>query len=208
MKITVGLVDDSDVVRRGLRTLLELDGEIEIVGEAADGDAALELVARLHPDIVLLDVRMPRRDGLSVVAELSDSTKVLMMTFSDEPAVIRSALEAGAIGYLVHGTFDAGALSSIVRSAAAGSRALSGPALDAVFERGPAPLAAAKEFDLSPRQSEVMDLVAGGHTNGSIARTLFLTEKTVKNHINQIFTKLGASNRGQAIALWLGTAQR
>lgn len=202
------IVDDSAVVRRGLRTLLELDDAIEVVGEADDGDSALLLTAETRPDIVLLDVRMPRRDGLSVVATLAGQARVLMLTFSDEPHVVRSAMEAGATGYLVHGTFDAESLAATVRSAAAGMAAFSGPALtavmtpaepDSVAERG-------EQFGLSPRQVEVMELIAAGRGNREIARELFLTEKTVKNHINQIFTKLQADSRGQAIALWLGTA--
>ena len=203
------IVDDSAVVRRGVRTLLELDGGIDIVGEADDGEVGLALAAQTQPDIVLLDVRMPRRDGLSIVAELSRSARVLMLTFSDDSHVVRQAMSAGATGYLVHGTFDADSLAATVRSAAAGMAALSGPAISAMMGGGgtdePHPDKAEK-WALSARQAEVMDLISQGRTNREIAKELFLTEKTVKNHINQIFTKLNAGNRGQAIAAWLGTA--
>ena len=203
------IVDDSSVVRRGVRTLLELDGGIRVVGEAGDGDEGLRLAAETKPDIVLLDVRMPRRDGLSIVAELVRSSRVLMLTFSDEATVVREAMVAGATGYLVHGTFDADSLAATVRSAAAGMAAFSGPALNAMMN-GDRSLSdtttKASTWGLSLRQSEVMNLIAQGSSNREIARELFLTEKTVKNHINQIFTKLDASNRGQAIAAWLGTA--
>lgn len=203
------IVDDSSVVRRGVRTLLELDGGIRVVGEAGDGDEGLKLAAETKPDIVLLDVRMPRRDGLSIVAELVRSSRVLMLTFSDEASVVREAMVAGATGYLVHGTFDADSLAATVRSAAAGMAAFSGPALSAMMN-GDRSLSdtttKASRWGLSLRQSEVMDLIAQGRSNREIARELFLTEKTVKNHINQIFTKLHATSRGAAIAAWLGTA--
>ena len=203
------IVDDSSVVRRGVRTLLELDGGIRVVGEAGDGDEGLRLAAETKPDIVLLDVRMPRRDGLSIVAELVRSSRVLMLTFSDEATVVREAMVAGATGYLVHGTFDADSLAATVRSAAAGMAAFSGPALNAMMN-GDRSLSdtttKASTWGLSLRQSEVMNLIAQGSSNREIARELFLTEKTVKNHINQIFTKLSATSRGAAIATWLGTA--
>ncbi|MFT3875684.1 MAG: response regulator transcription factor [Propioniciclava sp.] len=203
------IVDDSAVMRRGIRTLLELDDGIEVVGEAGDGDAALAMAAQTSPDIVLLDVRMPRRDGLSIVAELTRTARVLMLTFSDESHVVREAMAAGATGYLVHGTFDADSLAATVRSSASGMAALSGPALTAMMAgdqpaAGPRP-GKASAWGLSVRQAEVMDLISQGRSNREIARELFLTEKTVKNHINQIFMKLSASNRGQAIATWLGT---
>lgn len=209
MTVRTLIVDDSAVVRRGVRTLLELHEGLEVVGEAGDGDTALALAGETSPDIVLLDVRMPQRDGLSVVAELAAQSRVLMLTFSDEPDVVRAALDAGATGYLVHGTFDADSLAATVISAAAGMAAFSGPALAAVRMPATDPRDAdsrARGWGLSERQGEVMSLIAAGHGNREIARELFLTEKTVKNHINQIFAKLGVRNRGQAIAVWLGTA--
>ncbi|MFV0407025.1 MAG: response regulator [Propioniciclava sp.] len=205
MTTTVLIVDDSEVMRRGIRTLLELDDSLQILGEAADGNEALHLATQLKPQVTLMDVRMPGRDGLSVVAEIAALGRVLMLTFSDEPHVVREALASGAIGYLVHGTFDADSLAATVHSAAAGMSTLSGPALQAVQE--PARAATtdpAPTWGLSARQGEVMDRIASGMSNRQIARELFLTEKTVKNHINQIFAKLGVSNRGEAMARWLG----
>ncbi|NHA69457.1 response regulator [Phycicoccus flavus] len=208
MTYTVCIVDDSAVMRRGIRSLVETDDDLEIVGEAGDGDEALVRVRETEPDVVLLDVRMPSRDGLSVVRELSELTHVLMLTFSDEDDVILSALEEGAVGYLVHGTFDADGLGAMVRAAAEGIGSLSGPAL-AALRRGRsgsgAPAPGRSRFDLSERQAEVMDLIAAGRGNGAIAKELFLSEKTVKNHINQIFAKLGVSTRAEAIVAWLGT---
>lgn len=209
MSLTVGIVDDSSVMRRGIRALLETDEELDIVGEAGNGDEALALVEQHRPQVVLLDVRMPTRDGLSVVRQLSESTNVLMLTFSDENDVILTALDEGAIGYLVHGTFDADRLSAMVRAAAEGTGSLSGPALEALRNGRPpeAPTMAGGPVDtlgLSGRQVEVMDLVARGSANGAIAKELFLSEKTVKNHINQIFAKLGVTTRAEAIVAWLG----
>lgn len=206
MTIRVCVVDDSMVMRRGIRALLETDESVDIVGEAGDGNEALAVVADTSPDVVLLDVRMPTRDGLSVVHEISQQARVLMLTFSDEQDVIRGALEEGAIGYLVHGTFDADQLAAMVRSAAEGTGSLSGPALQALLAGPPQAQASGGDtYDLSDRQIEVMDLVAAGKPNRVIARALFLSEKTVKNHINQIFAKLGVSTRAEAIVVWLST---
>lgn len=202
------IVDDSQVVRRGIRALLELAPDLTIVGEAGDGDQALALAAQTQPDVVLLDVQMPGRDGLSVVSNLAQQARVLMLTFSDAPEVVLTAMDSGATGYVVHGTFDADALAATVRNVAEGLGVFSGPALDAV-RAGKAAVTSppVDPWGLSARQIEVLELVADGLTNQEIAERLFLTPKTVKNHINQIFSKLGARNRGQAIALWLGRAQ-
>ncbi len=211
--LRVLLVDDSPVVRVGLKALLATDPSLEVVGEAGDGDAALAAADRLDPDVVLLDVRMPGRDGLSVVRELAASAKVLMLTFSDERHVIQQALADGASGYLVHGTFDADSLGHMIRSAAAGSGSFSGPALQVLLSgQGTASdVPDRSSLGLSERQAEVMDLIAQGRGNRDIAKELFLAEKTVKNHINQIFAVLGVTSRAEAIVLWLdptGSATR
>lgn len=200
------LVDDSPVVRAGLKTLLATDADLTVVGEAGDGDAAISAAQELQPDVVLLDVRMPGRDGLSAVRELVTHATVVMLTFSDEPHVIQQAINDGARGYLVHGTFDATSLGHMVRSAAAGSGSFSGPALDVLLTGGPLPAATDADrsgLGLSERQAEVMSLIAEGRSNRDIAKELFLAEKTVKNHINQIFAVLGVANRAEAIVLWL-----
>lgn len=205
---SVLIVDDSPVVRAGLRALIGTEADLSVAGEASNGDEAVRMAAATRPDVILLDVRMPHRDGLSVVAELAGRSAVLMLTFTDDAGVISRALGAGAVGYLVHGTFDASALSHMIRGAAAGIGAFSGPALTALRTT-----AAAVEspyglrdgdHSLSPRQVEVMDLVAQGRSNSDIARSLFVAEKTVKNHINQIFAALGVTTRAEAIAAWVG----
>jgi DNA-binding NarL/FixJ family response regulator len=204
------IVDDNDVVRMGLRSLLEASADLMIIGEARNGEQAVELTRKLLPDVVLLDVRMPHRDGVSVVGEISAFATVIMLTFSEEPEVVRRAVAAGASGYLVHGMFDAGTLAQSVRGAATGNGAFSRSALDALRPALNLPPAAvglrAGGHDLSLRQVEVMEAIASGRTNPQIAKLFFLSEKTVKNHINQIFARLGVGSRAEAIAVWLGTA--
>jgi DNA-binding NarL/FixJ family response regulator len=205
------IVDDNPVVRTGLRSLLETSSDIEVVGEAGDGVLAESMVNTLHPDVVLLDVRMPRRDGVQTARAIADQTTVVMLTFTEEPEHIRAALAAGASGYLVHGSFDASTLVHTVRQAALGAGAFSFQALEAIREaRVPDDPDMERRrrqhrFDLSDRQGELMDLIAQGMTNAEIARQLFLAEKTVKNHVNAIFGKLVVTNRSEAIAVWLGT---
>lgn len=203
-------MDDNDVVRMGLRSLLEASADLFIVGEARNGEQAVDLTRKLLPDVVLLDVRMPHRDGVSVVGEISAFATVIMLTFSDEPDVVRRAVAAGASGYLVHGMFDAGTLAQTVRGAASGSGAFSRSAIDALRPALSLPPAAAGlragVHGLSLRQVEVMEAIASGRTNPQIAKLFFLSEKTVKNHINRIFARLGVGSRAEAIAVWLGTA--
>lgn len=203
MTVTVGVVDDSDIMRKGLVTLLETDAGLEVVGQAADGDEGLDLVRRTSPDVLLLDVRMPRRDGLSIVGEVATLTRVLMLTFTDDDASIRRALADGAAGYLIHGTFDADSLAHMVRAAASGAAPFSDAALRALQRGSTAAPETRDALGLSVRQVEVMDLIAQGRSNGDIAGHLFLAEKTVKNHINQIFAVLGVSTRAEAIVRWL-----
>lgn len=211
---SVLVVDDNPLVRRGLRSFLETSERIEVVGEASDGVLAETMVTSLRPDVTLLDVRMPRRDGISTARLIADLTTVVMMTFTDEPEHIRAALDAGASGYLVHGSFDASTLVQTVLGAAQGTGAFSHQAL-AVIRGGSAPAApedprrsAQARFGLSDRQGELMDMIARGYTNAEIARELYLAEKTVKNHVNAIFGKLVVTNRAEAIAVWLGTRRQ
>lgn len=201
--IRVLVVDDNAVVRSGVVALLRLDPRIEVVGEASNGQQAVTLVPRMGPDVVLLDVNMPVMDGVSAAAQLSPTTAVLMTTFDDTSDRVRAALAAGARGYLVHGTFDADELVRSVLSVHQGSGVFSSAAMTALS--GPAaPTHGHRDsYELSERQREVMDLIATGLGNREIASTLFLSEKTVKNHVNHIFARLGVATRSQAVALWL-----
>jgi DNA-binding NarL/FixJ family response regulator len=216
--LRVLVVDDNPVVRSGLVSLLEAGG-IEVAGEAEDGQRAVELAGRIKPDLVLLDVRMPLVDGVTAAELLSKQTRVLMLTYTDDPEVIRRAIGNGASGYLIHGKFTPDELYTAVRDVARGANPLSPAAASALVgamqrervdppEPAPGLLAssARAEFALSGREAEVMDLIARGRSNGEIATELFVSEKTVKNHVNRIYAKLGVPSRGAAIARWLGTA--
>lgn len=207
-RLRVAVVDDNEIIRVGLRNMLEVDACLEVVGEAGDGRAAIDLIRRERPDVALVDVRMPFADGISVAQDVHDVTQVLMLTYSDAPDVVRSALTAGARGYLVHGAFSPTELSAAIRSVAQGGSVLSQAAIDAVHsaltESAPTPDASRHDiYGLSRRELEIMDLIAAGLANGEIAGKLFLAEKTVKNHVNHIFAKLGVTTRSAAVSLWL-----
>lgn len=209
--VSVLVVDDNAVVRSGLTGLLDASPEVHVVGDAWDGERAVELARALQPDVVLLDVRMPRRDGVSAAQEIAQVSTVLMMTFTDDAETVRQAVAAGAAGYLVHGAFDAADLVSSVLAVARGSGVFSAEAL-AALRAVPAPHRVAPEpvrdpLGLSERQAEIMDLIGTGLTNGEIAARCFLSEKTVKNHVNRIFATLGVRNRAEAVSLWLGGRQ-
>ncbi len=206
--IRVLLADDNPILRLGLVRLIEqLDG-IEVVAEAENGQEAIEAANAQAPDIALLDVRMPVMDGLTAAREIAALCHVLMLTSSEEPEVVAAALQAGASGYLVHGAFDPGALARMIRDTLAGGAVLSPQAARAVVSgfRIAAAVPAAQGgdlgADLSEREREVMELIAAGLSNTDIARRLFLSEKTVKNHINRIFPKLDVRTRAEAIARW------
>ena len=223
--VRVLVADDNAVIRMGLRQLLRADPSVQLVGEARNGAQALDLARDLAPDVVLLDVRMPQTSGLDVLPELAASTCVLMLTSSDEDETIRSALSAGARGYLVYGTFDESRIVQNIRAAAAGGSVFSDP-VTRLLMSGPTATpvvvedVAQQEFSpghgdpvlppeaatMSLRELDVMRLLVAGRSNAEIAGLLFLAPKTVKNHINRIFAKLHVTTRGQAIAYWLGTS--
>ncbi len=208
--VSVAIVDDNSVIRMGLRSLVEASDRLHVVGEAGDGEAAIRLVRAVLPDVVLLDVRMPRRDGVQVAAEVRHWSKVLMLTYADTPEIVRAAVDAGASGYLVHGQFAAHELERAVLAVAEGGFLLSASAARALRESWSEPVAAPAQtpqrpdLGLSERQREIMELIAAGRANGEIAATCYLSEKTVKNHVNHIFARLGVRTRAEAVSLWLG----
>lgn len=212
--IRVLVVDDNDVIRSGLLSLLAGLPDIEVAGEASTGREAIEQADRLSPDVVLLDVRMPVMDGVTAAGPLSQRAKVVMLTYSDEPTTVSGALRAGASGYLVHGQFSADDLARAIRDVAAERHAISDAAVPALLDalRGNGAEGSgtglglrAGGHDLTEREAEVMDAITRGLSNTQIAEELFLAVKTVKNTINRIYVKLGVSARGEAIARWIGT---
>lgn len=207
MKVLV--VDDNPFVRLGLRASLEALPDVDLVAEAENGAVAVERVARGDVDVVLLDVQMPVRDGLSALPDLVQHATVLMLTHTEDVETVAAAMQAGASGYVLHGSLEPQELGLALRTCLAGGRVTFGFEPWAVVGGAPraeAPSPEASRHGLSERESEIMGLVAQGMTNVQVARQLFLSEKTVKNHINRIFAKLGVGNRGRAIALWLGSS--
>jgi DNA-binding NarL/FixJ family response regulator len=198
--------DDNAVVRGGLRALLDVVDDIDVVGEAGTGREAIDEWARLRPDVVLLDVRMPVMDGVSAATELAPQVPVLMLTYSDEPEIITAAIRAGARGYLVHGEFTPDELARAIRDVAGGGSVVSSRATTVLFDAlRSAPARRPRDtFDLTEREREVMELIVAGHANRDIAETLVVSYKTVKNHVNRIFAKLGVGSRTEAVATWLG----
>ena len=212
--ISVVVADDQTTVRDGLTTVLSLLPDVEVVGEASDGEQAVRLVAETLPDVVLMDLRMPVLDGVAATAEILRSrpeTAVLVLTTYSDDASIAGALRAGARGYL---TKDAGRaeLAAAVRSVAHGQTTLA-PAVGARLieglgpggPEGASPEGLLRRFDaLTRREAEVLALIAAGRSNPEIAAQLFIGASTVKSYVNDIFAKLGVGSRAQAIALVLG----
>ncbi|MDG6102204.1 response regulator transcription factor [Dactylosporangium aurantiacum] len=212
--IDVLVVDDNPIVRAALRGYLDgLDG-VRVVAEAADGREAVARALAHRPAVTLLDHRMPVADGLSALEELSRLTGVLVITSDAGADLIGAMLRGGARGYLVHGAFDPDELRRAVLAVAAGQGWLS-PVAAAVAtatvraQASREDLAERQErtlarFRLTRRERDVLDLLAEGLSNAAIAHRLLLTEKTVKNHLHHIFTKLGVSGRMEAVLLWTG----
>jgi len=196
---TVVLADDQRVVREGLATLLGLLPEIEVLGTASDGEEAVELVGRVAPDVVLMDLRMPRCDGVEATRRLRErgtSTHVIVLTtYADDRSVL-DALRAGARGFL---TKDASAdeiqhaIAAVVRGEAVIDPAVQHHLVDAVAGRPELP------DGLTAREAEVLALIADGLSNREIASRLFVSEATVKSHVNHLFAKTGVRDRAQAV---------
>jgi DNA-binding NarL/FixJ family response regulator len=208
MTIRVVIVDDNPMVRAGLRSLLDVGG-IDVVAEAGDGRQALAVVAAHRPDVTLLDYRMPVADGLEVLSELADRTRVLLMTSDRSADVVSAALARGASGFLTHDELRPDELLRAVTAVAAGEAWLTPMAAAVAVQqlrgRAERESAARIRFGLTRRERELMDLLLRGMTNAQIADELVLTEKTVKNHLNHVFAKLGVGHRAEAIARWQGT---
>ncbi|MBY5399539.1 response regulator [Rhizobium leguminosarum] len=200
--ITIGVVDDHPLFREGVtRSLSEISGFI-VVGEGASSDDAAMIASDNHPDIMLLDVSMPG-GGLSAISDVlarSPTTKVLMLTVSEEVDTLLGALQRGAMGYVLKGVGSRG-LAEAIQTVLRGSRYIS-PTMSAKVMENSLNGGTSDKSSLTPREREVMDLVAQGLSNKHIGLRLSLQEKTVKHHMTQILSKLGASNRTEAALQW------
>ncbi|MGW3246745.1 response regulator [Streptomyces sp. NPDC001070] len=201
--IRVLLVDDHQVVRRGLRTFLEVQPDIEVVGEAGDGEEGVLRAGELAPDVILMDVRMPGTDGIEALRRLRDNgskARVLVVTSFTERRTVVPALRAGAAGY-VYKDVDPDALAGAIRSVHAGHVLLQAEVADALLSQEDNGPGQGRGGTLTDREREVLSLIAEGRSNREIARALVLSEKTVKTHVSNILMKLDLSDRTQA-ALW------
>ncbi|MBY3088591.1 response regulator transcription factor [Rhizobium laguerreae] len=196
--ITIAIVDDHPLFREGVsRSLSEIE-DFVVVGEGASADDAATLAASHRPDVLLLDVSMPG-GGIEAISEIvvgSPQTKVLMLTASEDVDPLIASLRRGAAGYVVKGIGSRG-LAEAIRTVVGGSRYIS-PSMRAKLEK----TLLDRPASLTPRETEVMELVAEGLTNKHIARRLDLQEKTIKHHMTEILLKLGASNRTEAAIRW------
>ncbi|MFJ8828245.1 response regulator [Streptomyces sp. NPDC102467] len=200
--IKVLLVDDHQVVRRGLRTFLEVQDDIEVVGEAADGAEGVDRAEELRPDVVLMDVKMPGMDGVDALRrlrELANPARVLIVTSFTEQRTVVPALRAGAAGY-VYKDVDPDALAGAIRSVHAGHILLQPEVAGALLSQE-TNSGQGRGGSLTEREREVLGLIADGRSNREIARALVLSEKTVKTHVSNILMKLDLADRTQA-ALW------
>ncbi|MGW3207535.1 response regulator [Streptomyces sp. NPDC001135] len=201
--IKVLLVDDHQVVRRGLRTFLEVQDDIEVVGEAADGAEGVARAAELRPDVVLMDVKMPGLDGIDALRrlrELDNPARVLIVTSFTEQRTVVPALRAGAAGY-VYKDVDPDALAGAIRSVHAGHILLQPEVAGVLLSQEESNSGQGRGSSLTEREREVLGLIADGRSNREIARALVLSEKTVKTHVSNILMKLDLADRTQA-ALW------
>jgi DNA-binding NarL/FixJ family response regulator len=205
--IRVCVVDDQTLVRQGIRSLLDLASGIDVVAEADDGLAALAVIAEHRPDVVLLDLRMPRHDGIWVLRALRDSgieVPVLVLTTFDDDELVLQALRAGARGYLLKDvTLEQ--LVGAVRTLASGGTLVQPAITDRLLRAIRGGETAIDDADMAPvqdlteRELEVLRLLASGYSNREIAEALFLAEGTVKNHVSSVLLKLGARDRTRAV---------
>jgi DNA-binding NarL/FixJ family response regulator len=204
MTVRVLLVDDEELVRSGLRTILDAQDDIEVVGEAADGAVVVPLVASLRPDVVVLDIRMPLVDGIQTTRDLrrklENAPRVLILTTFGDDENVYAALHAGADGFLPKRARPAEIVDA-VRVVAGGESLLFPAAIRSLAARHAAPGARAGTavHDLTPREREILRLMARGLSNAEIADELFLGLQTVKTHVSSLLRKLGARDRTQAV---------
>ena len=199
-KISVLIVDDHAVVRQGLRTFLELQEEIEVVGEASNGLEAVEQARQLLPDVVLMDLVMPRMDGIEAtrsIRAISPSTKVVVLTSFTEDEKVFPSIKAGALGYLLKNVSPT-ELVSAIRAAHNGEAQLHPEIARKLMDEFSTKANGLAPDELTQREREVLHLISRGQSNREIARELVLSEKTVKTHVSNILSKLHLADRTQA----------
>lgn len=195
-KIRILIADDHKIVRMGLAALLATEKDLQLVGEAEDGVEAVRLTASLKPDVVIMDLMMPKKDGVEAMRDILAATpdaKILVLTSYGTSNAVAQAIEAGAAGALMK-TADDAQIVSVIRRLAVGEKYVSPEIKRSLSETPPIPV-------LSPRQTEVLKQLTLGLTNKEIANTLGIRKDGVEDHINIIFSKLGASNRAEAVAI-------
>lgn len=202
--IEVIIADDHPVFRDGLRALLTTDSDIRLIGEASNGPEAISMTTALQPDVVIMDLHMPEVDGVVAtreIVQISPHVAVLVLTMFDDDDSVFAAMRAGARGYLLKGTNQADVIRAVHLVASGG--AMFGPAVAQrmiEFFSRPRPATVPPAFpQLTDREHEILDLLAQGHANPTIATRLRISEKTVRNHVSNIFTKLAVADRSQAI---------
>jgi NarL family two-component system response regulator LiaR len=201
------IVDDHSMVRRGLATILRVRPDLELVAEASNGHEALELCHQFQPDVVLMDLVMPEMSGAEATQLILDqhpNIQVIALTSFQEKELVREALQAGAISYLLKNV-SAENLAAAIREAHSGRSTLAPEAIQALIQTdAPAPVfdqEPSEDFGLTPREREVLALMVEGLNNPEIAERLVVSRSTAKAHVSNILSKLGVSNRGEAIAV-------
>ncbi|HKY52840.1 MAG TPA: response regulator transcription factor [Anaerolineales bacterium] len=198
--IGILIVDDHEIVREGLRTLLAEETSIKVVGEAADGAEGVSLALALRPDVILMDLVMPNVDGIEAMRRLQETDthwRVLVLTSFAEDTLVRRALEVGAVGYLMKDALKAELIQAI-HAAAQGQPYLHREVQRRLIQHVTAAPQSSTQFDLTRREQDVLRLISQGQSNKEIARELHITEGTVKGHVSIILAKLGVSDRTQA----------